>query len=341
MTMWMVRAGQGGDRAEDFLSKGVVALGDAELGALPLDITKQALLELYAKKYPEEKEGARAVWASQLVRLVHELQVGDAVITYDPERRVYPLGRITAGYEWLPGLVETKPHARRVAWTHEVPRGSIGVSSRNSLGAIQTLFRIPDEAAKELDSLKVPLGQADGKPPSPEVAKAKKAGATELKKLGEETMEKASGFIEDAISGLDPYELQDLVAGMLRAMGYRTRVSDKGADRGVDISASRDGLLLEEPRIFVEVKHRLGTSIDSKAIRSFLGGRKPGDRCLYVSTGGFTKDAHYEADRASVPITLINLSRLRELLLENYDQLDPGTRSMVPLRKVYWPVVEE
>ncbi len=36
----------------------------------------------------------------------------------------------------------------------------------------------------------------------------------------------------------------------------------------------------------------------SKEIRAFLGGRKQGDKCLYVSTGGFSKDAHYEADRA-------------------------------------------
>ena len=49
------------------------------------------------------------------------------------------------------------------------------------------------------------------------------------------------------------------------------------------------------------------------------------------------KEAAYEADRASVPLQLVNLERLRELVLEYYEQLDPTVRALVPLRKVYWP----
>jgi restriction system protein len=138
-------------------------------------------------------------------------------------------------------------------------------------------------------------------------------------------LNKAKGFIEDELNKLDPYEMQELVAGILRGMGYKTRVSPRGADRGIDIFASPDGLGLEEPRIFVEVKHRSST-MGSQDLRAFLGGRKAGDRCLYVSTGGFSKDAKYEAERATVPLTLIDLPALRELLLEHYEKLDPETR---------------
>lgn len=52
--------------------------------------------------------------------------------------------------------------------------------------------------------------------------------------------------------------MQDLVAGLLRAMGYKTRVSPSGPDRGKDIVASPDGFGFESPRIVVEVKHRQG-----------------------------------------------------------------------------------
>ena len=76
----------------------------------------------------------------------------------------------------------------------------------------------------------------------------------------------------------------------------------------------------------------------AQEIRAFLGGRQAGDRCLYVSTGGFTKDARYEADRANVPIRLITLPDLRELLVTHYDTLDASASSLVPLRKLYWPV---
>jgi restriction system protein len=148
---------------------------------------------------------------------------------------------------------------------------------------------------------------------------------------------RAAELIEDNIVQLDWEEVQELVAGVLRGMGYRTSVSAKGADRGVDIFASPDGLGLEEPRIFVEVKHRTQKSMGAPELRAFLGGRQAGDRCLYVSTGGFTREARYEAERSGIPVTLIDLPRLRQLLVEQYGELDAATTSLVPLKHLYWP----
>lgn len=145
------------------------------------------------------------------------------------------------------------------------------------------------------------------------------------------------GLVEDRIMKLSPSEVPELIAGILRAMGYKTRVSKPGPDRGVDVFASPDGLGLQEPRIFVEVKHR-STAMGAPDLRALLGGRKPGDRCIYVSTGGFTKDAHYEADRSSIPLSLVDLERLRELLVHHYEKADAETRTLVPLSRLYWPV---
>ena len=131
-------------------------------------------------------------------------------------------------------------------------------------------------------------------------------------------------------------QMQELVAGLLRAMGYKTKVSPPGSDLGRDIVASPDGFGLEQPRIVVEVKHRNQT-IGSQEIRSFLGGRHKDDKGLYVSTGGFTKDARYEADRASIPITLMNLDELVTAIIEHYEDMNMDTRVLVPLVNVYWP----
>jgi len=99
---------------------------------------------------------------------------------------------------------------------------------------------------------------------------------------------KSREFIKDKILELDWEEMQELVAGILRAMDYKTIVSSKGPDRGRDILTSPDGLGLNEPRIVVEVKHRKG-QMGSPEIRSFTGGLRPKDKGLYVSTGGYTK----------------------------------------------------
>lgn len=101
--------------------------------------------------------------------------------------------------------------------------------------------------------------------------------------------------------------MQQLVAAILRAMGYKTRVSPEGGDRGKDIIASPDGLGLSPPRIKVEVKHRPRTQMGASEVRGFIGGLRGDDRGLYVSTGGFTKEANYEAERAAVPVNLIDL----------------------------------
>ena len=132
--------------------------------------------------------------------------------------------------------------------------------------------------------------------------------------------------------------MQELIAGLLRAMGYKTRVSPSGPDRGKDIVASPDGFGFEQPRIIVEVKHRKG-QMGSNDIRSFLSVvRHAGDKGLYVSTGGFSKDAHYEAERASNPINLMDLDSLVEAIIEHYENMDLETRVLLPLRKIYWPV---
>lgn len=135
---------------------------------------------------------------------------------------------------------------------------------------------------------------------------------------------------------LDWDEMQNLVAGVLRSMGYKTQVSPAGADRGKDIIASPDGFGFENPRIIVEVKHRR-EQMGSQQIRSFIGGRHKDDRGLYVSTGGFTKDARYEADRSTIPLTLWTLDDLVRALIENYEQVDIETKLLVPLKKTFLP----
>jgi restriction system protein len=73
-------------------------------------------------------------------------------------------------------------------------------------------------------------------------------------------------------------------------------------------------------------------------LRSFLGGRHENDKGLYVSTGGFTKEARYEAERGRIPVTLLDLDDLVKALLEHYEGLDIQMQRLLPMRKLYWPV---
>lgn len=335
--MWMVRAGRGASRLDEFLTGHVaIAFGGESIGPIAQGDARAEVIERYRKTYPSWRDGKAVNAAGQVHRFHREVQTGDAVITYDPETRRYLLGAFTGPAEFQGGDSGNAPYQRPVKWSRKVARDSLSVGTRNSLGSTLTLFRIPDEAAAEMRAASQPLDAVDPEPPEP--PDTTNGDEPSLENLRQEMVDKAGEFIEDLLAALDPYEMQDLIAGVLRAMGYKTRVSPKGADRGVDIFASPDGLGLQEPRIFVEVKHRKTTAMGSPDLRSFLGGRQQGDRCLYVSTGGFSKDARYEAERSSVPLTLIDLPALRELVVEHYEQLDPEVRQLVPLTRLYWPV---
>lgn len=330
----MVRAGRDGALADDFRQHSLVAVGFLNYTDLSDIKTPKQLRELVREAFPEFRPGQVTASASQLARFLFEFAAGDRVVTYDPEKREYLIGSIVGSYRFQPGAMKVgddpHPHVREVQWLGTVSRDELSTAAKNSLGAISTIFLVPAEIASELERRL--SGAAEAKAPTGE-----DVPRDELELLREETAMKAHEFIKDRVVALDWDQMQQLVAGILRAMGYKTRVSPRGKDLGRDIVASPDGLGLESPRIVVEVKHRPKEQIGAPGLRSFLGGLRSGDRGLYVSTGGFTQEAKYEADRATVPVTLLDVDEVVRLLVENYELLDTDTRALMPLIRLYWP----
>lgn len=326
--MWMVRAGRNAIYANLFMEKQCVAVGWERLNDLSKVRSKDELAKLHRAAYADQKEGTKRLDIGMMSRFLFEMKPGDAVLTYNKELREYLVGEIVSDYQYLGNAVGEYRHVRRAKWKGKVSRDDMTTSTKSAIGSIMTLFLVNDEARAEIESL-----LSGKKPQTPEEGGPKDIEMEDLKK---DTMERALEFIKDRIQKLDWSQMQELVAGILRAMGYKTRVSAGGSDRGADIIASPDGLGLEQPRIRVEVKHRDGT-IGAPLLRSFIGGLTTHDRGLYVSTGGFTKEARYEAERSATPITLIDIDELADLLVHNYDNADSETKAMIPLVKLYWP----
>lgn len=245
------------------------------------------------------------------------------MVTYNPQQRIYLVGEIAGDYEYNKEVTED-PNIRKVEWKKEIKRDKLSTQAKNTLGAISTIFDLGDEAKNEILNI---LHGKEVKEESPEETE------DEIK---EDMKEKAHEFIKDKVSKLDWSDMQRLVAGILRAMGYKTRISPPGSDLGRDIEASPDGLGLTDPRIVVEVKHRL-EQMGRKEMTSFTGGLRPGHKGIYVSTGGFSKEAKYETERATIPVSVLDLDDLVNLIVQYYDKFDAETRSLIPLTKIYWP----
>jgi restriction system protein len=333
MNAWLIRAGRGAVYLEDFISKNFVALGWCELGDLSHCSSKAEIMEIAEREMAGYRLGQIRSAVSQTARFLYEVQPGDRVATYDTASRTFHLGTIEGKATFIQDPDYDFAYQRSVKWeTATVSRDKLSVSAKNTLGAIQTLFLLPQEVLAEMESGGVaPQGITEA------VMAPKDEAEDDLQNLLEDIESRAHEFIKDRIEKLGWEEMQELAAGILRALGYRTQVSPPGPDRGRDVIASPDGLGIESPRIRVEVKHRPGTRMGAPDIRSFIGGMREGDRGIYLSTGGFANEAKYEADRAERPVTLIDMDELVALVVEHYESMDVEARGLVPLKKFYWP----
>ena len=153
----------------------------------------------------------------------------------------------------------------------------------------------------------------------------------------EEAEEQAWAEIEEYLQSMPPYDLQKLVAALLKAMGYHVSwISPPGKDGGLDILAWNDPLGTKPPRIKVQVKREQDATRVS-TLRSFMALLGDNDVGIFVSTGGFTKDAEDEArTQQSRQVTLVNLQRLFELWVEHIGRLDEDARDWLPLKPIYF-----
>ncbi len=333
--VWMVRAGENARFIEAFL-KGVVSIGWNETGDLTNLKTQEEILRAYQKAFPNDTKAKISTAVAMLYKFRSIIKQGDKIITYNPEQRDYSVGTFVSDYFFKKAKESEHFHLRKVEWEGQVRRDKLSITSRNSLGSVLTLFTVNDdvwaEIKKLLHSQELPFETEEIITPEEKVELRQGFVLTR-----NELREKAHELIKDKIISLSPDELEELAAALLRAMGFRARVSPKGYDRGVDVFASPDGLGLEEPRIKVEVKHRQQTQIGSQDLRSFIGVLRQGDKGLYVSTGGFTKDAKYEADRSNHPVTLLDLDELANLIVTHYENFNVEGRTLLPLTKIYLP----
>lgn len=324
--LWVVHAPVAiADKVE---TDSLAAIGWSQMGDLSSLDTRQKMKDAYHSVYSDDSEPKMWVGAGQLYRFAHVIQKGDFILTPLKVSREVMIGEVTGDYEFNPNAISTEyPNIRRVKWLQKVSRDNLSQPFKNALGGIMTVFQV-DAYLPEIKAIlqKKPIGKY--------VEEAEMQQPATL--FYEDVRGKAEEMISDLLSQIDAYDFQELVAGVLRTMGFTTRVSSPGRDLGVDIIAHPDAFGFESPRVKVQVKHRKGQA-SAPEVRQLAGTIRGNENGLFVSTGGFTSDAIREPERGA-KITLIDRDQFVDLLLENYEKLDPQYQALVPLRKVYIPV---
>lgn len=194
-------------------------------------------------------------------------------------------------------------------------------------------YPAPEEFCKHAREAYYSWKSAQAEPSESEEGSVEETAVTTI----EEAEEAAWDEIQKYLVKMPWLDFQNLVAALLKAMGYFVPwIAPPGPDGGVDIIAYTDVLGSKEPRIKVQVKRQQDT-VSVSGLRSFMALLSEQDVGIFVASGGFTKDAEQEARRQEKRrLTLIDLKILVDLWIQFYEKVDPTEKRLLPLQKIYY-----
>lgn len=310
-----------------FLKDNLIAIGWREMGDLSkIETNRDAFKKKYTATYPDAKKGSIATGAGMLYRFCHEAQVGDYVVFPSKINREVNIGVVEGAYIYDSSQFDYV-QTRKVKWLKHLPRTAFSQGALYEIGSAMSFFTVKNYADEFMAVFDKDFKKNDSSDTEDE-----SVGAT-----AEDIIESTKDFVlKELRRQLKGYNLENFVADLLRAMGYRTKVSPQGGDSGIDITAYKDEL---PPRILVQIKSQNG-DINETTIQSLKGAMREGDYGLFVTLSNYTKNAQKYLE--SIPIIRgINGTELVELILKYYDDLSEEYRRMIPLKMVYIPVPKE
>ena len=320
------------DFSVDFIALGEIAIGWAEMGDISnLVQDREVLKQQLRDRRPAAKDGAIPIWAGILIRFVSEMSEGDLVVYPNKADSTIAIGRVSGAYEHRNDGGDL-PNRRRVVWLRtDIPRADFSQGALYEVGSAMTLFKIKTHADEF-------IAAANGVPVAPDEARDVNEATeeAEAQPTAARVEESARDFIiRQLYRAISPYDFERFTADLLRALGYRARVTPRSADGGFDVVAHRDPLAIEPPIIKVQCKqivNPIGAPDVQKLIGSLAqGGSEVG---LFVTLGGYSRDAK-NLDRNRNDLRLLEGDDIAQLVMDNYEALPSEWKKVLPLRRTW------
>jgi restriction system protein len=248
-----------------FLHENVIAIGWKEMGDLrEIEDNRDAFKKHYNETYPDVKKGSIATSAGMLYRFVYEVQIGDYIVFPSKIDRRINIGTVEGEYTYIPSATEYVQQ-RKVKWLKHLPRTAFSQGALYEVGSALSFFAVKNYADEYLGALEGDFQKTTLEGESEDESVAATA---------DDIVESTKDFILKELSkNLKGYDLEEFVADLLMAMGYRTSVSAHGGDSGIDITAYKDEL---PPRILgagKEPRRRYQRNYDPVTERRHAGRR--------------------------------------------------------------------
>lgn len=264
------------------------------------------------------------------------MQAGELVVYSRKVDRTINIGRITGDYVYEPGISGRYPNRRPVKWLKtELPRDEFSSGCLYEVGSALSVFTIKEHG----EELLACLGNEYRSTAS---AEASLPETVDIEPVSEDEpdVERISALTGDFIlkifsSTLKGHDFARFCGWLFEALGYSVRVSEPGADGGIDILATEDPLGVKRPLLKVQCKSGSGKS-GSSEVQALNGTLAESELGVFIAVGGYTTQAQ-QAARGMPKMRLIGPDELIELVLAHYPQLPDEAKQAIPLRRVWMP----
>ncbi|MCC7119731.1 MAG: restriction endonuclease [Anaerolineales bacterium] len=150
--------------------------------------------------------------------------------------------------------------------------------------------------------------------------------------------EAAWAQIEKHLYQLNANELQIMLAGLLRAMGYYPSwMAPADKQKGqINLIAFSDPLGAKGQRILAQIRNK-GQALTLEGVKSFLAALPPNDYGMIVSISGFTNEALQALSVNQFQrLTALDASAFFNLWQGHYAALHEEARALLPLKAVHF-----
>jgi restriction system protein len=338
VAIWLVRAGEHGEREEEAIQKGLAIIGWENLSDLSAVKEREDLAQLMRDTYPDELPKRLINWTGQVWAFRDRIQLNDLVVLPLKTRSAIAIGQVTGPYQYTSDGEEGY-HSRSVKWLKtDFPRSPslFGQDLLYSLGAFMTVCQIQrNNAEKRIRA--IVEGKAIVVPPDLATTEGPEDEADLPADIALYAEDRIRDHIEQKFKG---HGLARLVDAVLKATGYTTIVSPPGPDGGVDIVAGRGPMGFDPPRLCVQVKSSSGP-VNVEILQRLHGSMKKvsAGQALLVSWGGFNSKVPTEARDQFFSVRLWDSGDLIQAVLDNYEKLSPEIQAELPLKRV-WVLVQ-
>ncbi|MDA3921025.1 MAG: restriction endonuclease [Salinisphaera sp.] len=236
MKVWLVRGGKHGETEALSLDNGEAAIGFSEVAGVGHAGSREDIAKMIRSNDAGALDGAIINRSAQLYAFAHRIEKGDLIVMPLKGKSKIAIGIAEAGYKYLPERPEGK-HSIQVTWNApDVPRSSFKQDLLHSFGAFMTVCQIKrNNALARIET--VMKGKVDPGDSTLEVEPSDDSqGAITGTDLEAAISDQISRHIQSHFSG---HGLARLLAAILSADGYNTKVSPPGPDGGVDILAGK------------------------------------------------------------------------------------------------------